>query len=64
MSTENAAAPGFGADAGDRGRRFLKVKKHEEEGWLARLIEGSVADSVAHQATVPVLVVAAPPRQR
>jgi ribose transport system permease protein len=23
MSTENAAAPGFGADAGDRGRRFL-----------------------------------------
>jgi ribose transport system permease protein len=24
MSTENVAAPGFGADAGDRGRRFLR----------------------------------------
>ena len=41
----------------------IVVGSHHKN-WLARLIEGSVADSVAHQATVPVLVVAAPPRQR
>jgi nucleotide-binding universal stress UspA family protein len=41
----------------------IVVGSHHKS-WLARLIEGSVADNVAHQATVPVLVVAAPPRQR
>jgi nucleotide-binding universal stress UspA family protein len=41
----------------------IVVGSHHKN-WLSRLIEGSVADSVAHHATVPVLVVPAPPRQR
>jgi nucleotide-binding universal stress UspA family protein len=41
----------------------IVVGSHHKN-WLTRLIEGSVADSVAHHATVPVLVVPAAPRQR
>jgi nucleotide-binding universal stress UspA family protein len=41
----------------------IVVGSHHKN-WLTRLIEGSIADSVAHHATVPVLVVAAPPREK
>ncbi len=49
--------------ADDHDVDVIVVGSHHKN-WLARLIEGSVADNVAHRATVPVLVVAAPPRQR
>jgi len=39
----------------------IVVGSHHKN-WLTRLVEGSVADSIAHHATVPVLVVTAPPR--
>jgi nucleotide-binding universal stress UspA family protein len=41
----------------------IVVGSHHKN-WLARLIEGSVADSVARHANVPVLVVPAPALQR
>jgi nucleotide-binding universal stress UspA family protein len=41
----------------------IVVGSHHKS-WLARLIEGSVADSVTHHATVPVLVVAEAVPQR
>jgi nucleotide-binding universal stress UspA family protein len=41
----------------------IVVGSHHKN-WLARLVEGSVADTLTHHANVPVLVVAAPPRQR
>jgi nucleotide-binding universal stress UspA family protein len=41
----------------------IVVGSHHK-GWLARLLEGSVADAVAHHATVPVLIVSQPAAQR
>jgi nucleotide-binding universal stress UspA family protein len=41
----------------------IVVGSHHK-GWLSRLIEGSVADTVTRRANAPVLVVSQPARQR
>lgn len=50
--------------AAEEHRVDVIVVGSHHKGWLARLLEGSVSDSVVHHATRPVLVVSAPPRQR